>query len=77
MPRTSCRGGELPPGWQKKVARGEVMDRDLYLLSSRVPRHIVQELPRQPRGTVLVVLEGKIVRLAQATREILDVFDLL
>ncbi len=71
-----AKGGELPPGWQKKVARGEVMDRDLYLLSSRVPRRITQQMPPQPAGTVLVVLEGKIVRLIQATREILDVFDL-
>ena len=25
-----ARGGELPPGWQKKVARGEVLDMALY-----------------------------------------------
>lgn len=71
-----AKGGELPPGWQKKVARGEVMEQDLYRLSSSLPPHIIKELPRQPSGTVLVVLEGKIVRLLQATREILDVFDL-
>ncbi len=71
-----ARGEGLPPGWQKKVARGEVMDQDLYLLSAPVPPRIVYELPPQPAGTVLVVLQGKVVRLLQATREILDVFDL-
>ncbi len=70
------RGGELPPGWQKKVARGEVMDPVVYEHASPLPPVLVKTLPPQPKGTVIVTVEGKAVRLLEATRTILDVFDL-
>lgn len=72
-----ARGGQLPPGWQKKVARGEVMDRVVYEHSRPLPPEFVRTLPPQPQGTVIVTVEGKAVRLLEATLTILDVFDLL
>jgi hypothetical protein len=36
----------------------------------------VVKLPPPPAGTITVAISGKVVRLAKATREILDVFDL-
>lgn len=72
-----ARGGQLPPGWQKKVARGEVMDRVVYEHSRPLPPELVKALPPQPQGTVIVTVEGKAVRLLEATLTILDVFDLL
>ena len=71
------RGGELPPGWQKKVARGEVLDAGIYAHSRPLPPELVKRLPPQPRGTIVVTIEGKVVRLLEATLTILDVFDLL
>jgi len=71
------RGGELPPGWQKKVARGEVMDAQVYAHSRPFPPELVRRLPPPPRGTIVVTVEGKVVRLMEATMTILDVFDLL
>ncbi len=70
------RGGQLPPGWQKKVARGEVMPLDVYYQSRPLPKEIIGILPPPPPGTVIVTLEGKVVRLLEATRTIVDVFDL-
>ncbi len=70
------RGGELPPGWQKKVARGEVMDPVVYERARPLPPVLVKTLPPPPAGTVIVTVEGKVVRLLEATRTILDVFDL-
>jgi hypothetical protein len=32
-------------------------------------------MPAAPAGTVLVALEGRVIRLAQQTRQILDVYD--
>jgi hypothetical protein len=36
---------------------------------------VVAKLPPPPKGTVVVVVQGKIVRLVEATLEILDVFE--
>ena len=72
-----ARGGQLPPGWQKKVARGEVMDPVVYEHSRPLPPDLVRTLPPPPPGTVIITIEGKAVRLLEATRTILDVFDLL
>lgn len=70
------RGGELPPGWQKKVARGEVMDLQVYQRAKPISADLIRILPPQPRGTAIVVVEGKVVRLWEATRTIIDVLEL-
>ena len=69
-----ARGGQLPPGWQKKVARGEVLDEDIYEASSGLPKSILDRLPSGPDGTSIRYIEDKVVRIVDATREILDVF---
>jgi len=71
------RGGELPPGWQKKCVRGEIMSEDVYKACHPLPKEVVIKLPPPPAGTILVTVNGKVVRLAKATLEILDVFDVL
>lgn len=71
------RGGELPPGWQKKIARGEVMDAQVYAYARPLPTDLLKRLPPPPRGTIVVTVEGKVVRLMEATMTILDLFDLL
>jgi len=76
LQKKAARGKELPPGWQKKLARGEVMPLDLYRAAQPVPVTLVRQLPPPPPGTVVVHLEGKIVRLVQATREIIDILEL-
>jgi len=72
-----ARGGELPPGWQKKCVRGEIMPREVYWQCHRLPREVAVKLPPRPHGTILVTIDGKVVRLARATLEILDVFEVL
>lgn len=71
------RGGELPPGWQKKIARGEVLDARVYGHSRPLPPDLLKRLPPQPSGTIVITIEGKVVRLVEATLVILDVFDLI
>jgi hypothetical protein len=67
------RGGELPPGWQKKVARGEVLDSDLYAASKPLPRDISDRLPESPEGTIIRQIDDRIVRVMEATNVIIDV----
>jgi hypothetical protein len=69
-------GGSLPPGWEKKVARGEVLDGEVYQNAEHLPPEIMKQLPKQPQDTVVIRVEGKIIRLLKATRTILDVLDL-
>lgn len=72
-----ARGESLPPGWQKKIARGEVMPLTVYQQVEPVPQVVLVKMAPQPAGTRLGVLDGKLVRLADSTHTILDVFNLV
>lgn len=76
LAKKAARGESLPPGWQKKVVKGEIMPLEIYRECHPLPDEVVVKLPPPPAGTILVTIEGKIVRLLQATREILDVFEI-
>jgi hypothetical protein len=71
-----ARGGSLPPGWQRKLQIGEPLEEGLYQRSRPVSDTLKASLPAGPAGTIEVKLEGKVVRLYEATREILDIFEL-
>jgi hypothetical protein len=68
-------GKELPPGWQKKIVKGEVLDKDVYHNAVIVTREERYRLPPSPVGTKLLKIENKIIRVMDATRTILDVFE--
>lgn len=76
LQKKAARGCPLPPGWQKKIVKGEVLSMEVYQHSKRFPIELTKRLPPAPDGTVLVKVEGKVIRLYEATRTILDVFDL-
>jgi len=64
------RGGTLPPGWQRKLVRGEVLEEPVY-------RHSEIVIPVDDHGLLTVRIEGKLIRLVEATREIIDVVEVL
>lgn len=70
------RGGELPPGWRKKLHKGEKIDERVYLLGQPISEREIKALPPALPGTKNIRVEDKIIRLKDATRTILDVFDL-
>ena len=51
------------------------MPLEVYRECHPLPREVIANLPPPPAGTILVAVRGKVVRLIQATREILDVFN--
>jgi len=67
------QGGELPPGWKMKVARGEVLDEHLYRQSRHLPRDVLRRMP-EIEGTSLRQIGDRVLRVQDATRTILDVF---
>ena len=71
-----ARGKALPPGWQKKVAPGESLDYQVYRQGESLPDILMRRLPPAPVGSEILRVEDKIMRLNSATRTILDVFDL-
>jgi hypothetical protein len=71
-----ARGEKLPSGWQKKIARGEVLPQTVYAQAQPLPEVVIRKLPPPPAGTLLVTLDGKVVRLLEGTRTIVDVFEL-
>ena len=60
------RGQSLPPGWQKKLAKGEILDKSIYQQGQVV-------IPVDKHGLITIRLEGKLVRLYEATREVVEV----
>jgi 23S rRNA C2498 (ribose-2'-O)-methylase RlmM len=64
------RGGSLPPGWQKKLVKGEVLEESVY-------NHSVLVIPLDSKGLLTVRVEGKLIRLVEATREIIEIVDSL
>lgn len=72
-----ARGGDLPPGWEKKCVPGAIMPPEVYKVCHPLPKDVVVKLPPPPPGTILVTVDGKVVRLVKATLEILDVFDVI
>ena len=62
------KGKPLPPGWQKKLAKGEIMDKYIYQRGEIV-------VPVDTRGLITIRIEGKLVRLYDATREIVEVLE--
>lgn len=72
-----ARGKSLPPGWQKKVAPGDHLDYQVYRQGTSLPDILLQRLPPSPAGSEIIQVEDKIIRLNSATRTILDVFNLV
>lgn len=71
-----AEGGSLPPGWQKKVNKGEVVPADIYKYAEPLPKDIILQLPPAAPGTSLMKIDNRIVKVADATKTIIDVIDL-
>ena len=58
------RGKPLPPGWQKKLKVGDVLDEQVYAHGQVVARG---------DGVITIRVDDRLIRLAKDTREILDI----
>ncbi|WP_409522680.1 hypothetical protein [Nitrincola sp. MINF-07-Sa-05] len=71
-----ARGGELPPGWQKKVARGEVLDGHLYRQSQVLSPDILRRVDGRHQEAELIVLGDRILRVMKGEGTVLDVINI-
>lgn len=62
------KGKSLPPGWQKKLYVGSVLDPRIYSHGDIV-------VPLDRHGLVTLRVEGKLIRLYQASREIVEILN--
>jgi len=76
LPPGFTKKADLPPGWEKKCLKGEILPEPAFAQAEPLPREVTAKLPTGPKGTILLAMEGKIMRLMFATHEILDVFDM-
>jgi hypothetical protein len=72
-----ARGKALPPGWQKKIAAGQSLDYQVYRQGTNLPNEVLRRLPPFPVGTETLQVEDKVLLINTATRVILDAFDLI
>ncbi|MGJ3257299.1 MAG: hypothetical protein ACFE0K_13370 [Alcanivorax sp.] len=66
-----ARGGQLPPGWQKKLQVGHTLNGNLDRYGQRLP---VYDGIRRIDGVSDVVIDNEVVRVMDATQTIIDVF---
>ena len=70
-----ARGGELPPGWQKRLKTGEVLEQAVISHGMPVSEQVRVRLPVGERGSVDITLDGKVIRLDEVSRKILGVYE--
>lgn len=59
-------GKQLPPGWKKKLIKGEKLDAEVYKQGKII-------IPINKHGEITIRVDDKVVRLINATREIIEV----
>ncbi len=69
------RGGQLPPGWQKKLRKGAILEPEVVQHGKPVSSQLRVKLPVGDRGSIDIMLDGKVIRLHEKTREVLGVFE--
>jgi len=59
-------GKPLPPGWQKKLKVGSILESDVYA-------HARVVAPLGKHGEITVDIDGRILKLEESSREILEI----
>jgi hypothetical protein len=74
-PGLAKRGGDLPPGLQKKLDRGGQLPPGLQKRMEPLPTDLDRRLPRLPEHWERVVVERDIVLVDRRTNRILDIIE--
>jgi len=66
------RGGELPPGWQKKVSVGKPIPYEYLEYAKPVPDKLESQLTAGPIGSKVLQIADRIIRIEAGTNIVLD-----
>jgi hypothetical protein len=73
LPPGLAKKNKLPPGWQKKLAPGQRVPDDVWERRVALPKDL--KLPEE-KGTIRVRVDDKVIKVAERTREVLDILSL-
>lgn len=76
LPPGLAKQGKIPEGWQKKANPGDTLPENILKEGSPLPEVLRKKLPAPPADSADILLEGRVMRIHKATREILDAFEL-
>lgn len=76
LPPGLAKQGKVPPGWQKKLARGQRIPDDIWVHRVPLPHEILIQLPPPPPGVAIFRIHDRVVRVVEKTHELLDEFGL-
>jgi hypothetical protein len=67
---------DLPPGWRKKLNKGERVDDTVYVYMEPPTPEVIAVLPPPPPGVSFRQIEDKIVKINDINRQIIEVLEL-
>jgi len=67
------RGGELPPGWTRKVAAGDRLTEEEYENAQRIPDRIRAEIGIPEEVAEVIQVGDSVATVVRDTREIIDI----
>ena len=72
LPPGLAKKNKIPPGWQKKIARGERIPDDVWAYRVLLPHEILVRLPPPPTGVIHVRIQDHVLKVVEKTHEVLD-----
>lgn len=71
LPPGLAKQGKLPPGWEKKLRPGVVLEHDIYEHAHRLPPE--ETVYEEPDGVITISIGGKVARVIEETHEVIEV----
>jgi hypothetical protein len=76
LPPGLAKKNKVPPGWQKKLAKGKPVPKDVWEMRQDLPKEILVKIPAPPEGVRIVRIMDRVIKVREDTRELLDELNL-
>lgn len=71
LPPGLAKQGKLPPGWERKLHPGAVLEQDIYEHAHRIPPE--ETVYEEPDGVITIRIGGKVARVIEETHEVVEI----